>query len=322
MNKIYTFQKAFLFIALSVFACSAKAQTPTYLLKITNEQQTSPQDYLYDIFLLQTGSNPFELANTGIGIGFDTSILNGGDPTFTIVSPGSAYSELNAAQQPLNVGPGTGVSTGTRNVGGVNYRFMNVLPRPGPGVGNGTIITNIDSGCGHPGTRVGRFQLHNSIPFRAGSSCKHVFSTAIGSGSIPNTTVSAYVGGLATTITNTASNQSYAAGQVPPTCTQNILLNAATLVSENPFLSSGLNVYPNPALASGKLNVFFNFSVNKKYTLKVMDLLGKIMTEQTGIAQEEKNVHEVDLDGFEKGFYLLSVGSEGAKTETKRIVIQ
>jgi hypothetical protein len=232
MKKVIGFKRILLQLTLLI-SITAQAQIPSYLLKITNEFQTGPGDYEFDVFILHTGSETFELANIGFGIGFDTTILNGGTPTFSLVSAGPAYCDLNSSQQPNLLPPvGSGVSTATRNVGGVIYRFVNVAPRFNPGIGNGTIINIADSGCTHPGNRIGRFNLHNSVPFTANSTCKHVFSTAISAGGISNTVISAYVGGLAVSIGINANNQSYLAGQTPATCTQNIVLNPDNLPIE------------------------------------------------------------------------------------------
>jgi hypothetical protein len=119
---------------LLLVSIATQGQFPGYLLKITNEVQTGPEDYEFDVFILRTGSDPFELANVGFGIGFDTSILNGGTPLFTMVSATPSFSELNSSQQPILLPPvGSGVSTATRNMGGIIYRFVNVAPRFNPG---------------------------------------------------------------------------------------------------------------------------------------------------------------------------------------------
>jgi hypothetical protein len=236
MKTINRFPKIILLLVLLISAFTMRAQNPTYLYKITNEVAVSTQDYQFDVFLLRTGATTLEVANTNMAVGFDTSILNGGTPTFTIINTGgpgtvagspNTWSEMNLAQYPTTVTPaGTGVSTGTRNTGGIIYRFMNVSARTSPGSGNGTVISNIDGGCTHPGTRIGRFQLHNSIPFKCNVTAKHIFSTVLGGGGISNQVLSAYVNTVATSINVASSNQSWLAGQTPSTCTQNIILNA------------------------------------------------------------------------------------------------
>ena len=311
INMQTVIKKIIFFCALLVASVALQAQTPTYLLKITNEVQTGPQDYQFEVFLLQTGTNAFELANLGFGIGFDTSILNGGSPTFTIVSPGSTFSDLNTLQQPTTVAPaGTGVSTGTRNVGGVTYRFMNVMARVNPGVGNGTIINNVDGGCAYPGTRVGLFQLHNSSPFRVNSTCKHVWSTAIGGGTILNTVINAYVGGIAVIVNVASSNQSYMAGQTPATCTQNIVLNPATSVEENNF-SRDVSVYPNPS------NDQFTISgVQPGNRLEIYNMTGEKVCDLKLNDQKETFSHSLN-----PGIYFLTV-TDGKNMYRNKLIVQ
>jgi hypothetical protein len=160
-----------------------------------------------------------------MGLGYDISILNGGTLTASFVAN---QSQLNITQVP------TSINVGAVNylVSGVNYRYINVAAKANPGSGLGTIISNLNNGCSSIGTRIARIRIVNSVDFAAGSSCKHIFSTAVGSGKT-NTVVSAYVGGNPLAITTAASNFGYSTSG---TCTQNILFNvpsctAATLSS-------------------------------------------------------------------------------------------
>ena len=60
----------------------------------------------------------------------------------------------------------------------------------------------------------------------------------------------------------------------------------------------------------------------EKYTLKVVDLLGKVLISEANTAQEGANLREIDLSGIAKGMYLLSFEREGAENQTMRIVVQ
>lgn len=218
MNTKVTIRLLMLFMALFALRFGSSAQV-TYELKISNENLVNPTTYQFDVYLKQTGTNEFQLANVGFGVGLDVSVVAGGTLTFSIVS---GFSELNAAQTPATVTLGTAAQT--QVVGGKTYRYMNVNARTNPGAGAGTIISSTGS-CPANGTRVGRFQLVNTVPFAGGSQFNHVFSTAPGSGR-NNTVVSAYIGTTATVITNAASNFGW---NTANTCLQNIVLNGCAV---------------------------------------------------------------------------------------------
>ena len=199
----------------------ARAQNPTYELHITNETQPNDSTYEFDVYLLRTGATPFELASFQFGIGYDTSIANGGKILFKIVS---GSSQLAGAQSPTGVSAGTVASAS----GGIVYKYLNLAARSGPGAGNGTIISEVKTACTSPGTRVATFQvLDSGAKFRSGSTAKLIFSTNVGSGK-NNTIVTAYVNSINTTITNTASNLGYGGTS---TCYQNIPLNTCNLTA-------------------------------------------------------------------------------------------
>ena len=219
MNNFLPYLKSTLMGCMLCLSFVAKAQNPTYELHITNETQPNDSTYQFDVYLLRTGATPFELASFQFGIGYDTSITNGGKILFKIVSNSS---QLVGAQAPISVSAGTASSIS----GGVVYKYLNLAARSGPGSGNGTVISEVKTACTAPGTRVGTFQvLDSGAKFRSGSSAKLIFSTASGSGK-NNTIVNAYVNNINTTITNTASNLGYGG---TGTCYQNIAINTCNL---------------------------------------------------------------------------------------------
>lgn len=216
MNTISSvIKKALLLSVWVLIGWSAQAQTalPTYQLLVTNEVLTDSKNYQFDVFLLSTGNDSLELATVQFGLGFDNAITNGGTLTASIVG----NSELLPAQVAISVMFGSTVT----DIGGINYRFFNCAARAPQGWGFGTMISKVNGGCNHPGTRVGTFKLTNSVPFAASTHCNHVFSTSAGSGRT-NTLVNAYVGIVNTAITNTANHLGFNA---VTTCDQNILMN-------------------------------------------------------------------------------------------------
>ena len=205
------------FVALLMCAfLQTKAQSPSYELYITNQQQISRKIYQFDVYLLRTGSNPLELASMQFGIGFDSSIANGGTLSFSLVS---GSSQLVASQVPVAFSVGT--ATQTETIGGIVYRYLNQAARSGPGSGNGTVISAVKTSCSSPGTRIGTYRLTNTADFKTASTPKHIFSSAIGNGKT-STLVAAYIGGENTTISGT--NMGYTSSG---SCDQNISFNPA-----------------------------------------------------------------------------------------------
>lgn len=202
-----------LFFGQYIFA-QAQAQNPTYDIYVTNEKQIDSKTYQFDVYLLSTGTIPLEVANIQFGLGFDTSITNGGTLSFSYVT---GSSELNARQTPVNVtlSPINQVAM----IEGVAYRFANQLAKPGPGMGNATIISDKKSDCSAPGTRIGTYQLVNTVDFKTNSRCNHIFSSDIGSGRT-RTIINGYVNKMNVTAEGKKYNYN-----TENTCGKNIVLN-------------------------------------------------------------------------------------------------
>jgi hypothetical protein len=78
--------------------------------------------------------------------------------------------------------------------------------------------------------------------------------------------------------------------------------------------------YPNPT--SGKLNLAFTSVVpEKKYTVRIIDIPGKILLVQSGITQEGLNENVFDLSDKAKGIYFLNLEIEGVGTKTIKILV-
>lgn len=74
----------------------------------------------------------------------------------------------------------------------------------------------------------------------------------------------------------------------------------------------GLAVYPNPT--TSYLNVVLENSDIAAYTIKLSDLTGKIMTEQTYTAAQGLNTFRLDVQEMNVGTYLLTVSSPNGRT--------
>ena len=202
-----------LFIIVSI---SSKAQTPTYEMYITNQLQVDTKTYQFDVYVLNSGTPVLEMANIQLGIGFDTSITNGGTLSVALVS---GSSQLVASQVPQNIFIGGAYFT----VNGVVYRSINQTQRTGPGSGNGTIISKIKTSCTSPGTRIGTYRLTNTKDFKISSITKHIFNTVVGTQRVASA-MSCYVNGF-----NTIANGSFYNYNTNGTCDQNLVLNECSI---------------------------------------------------------------------------------------------
>ena len=170
-----------LLVCIMLMVSTVRAQSPSYKMSIANDILVSPSVYEFDWYVQRTGTTPFELASVQMGLGFDVSILNGGTATATLISGTSALS--NPSQTPTSIAIGSTTNT----VGGISYRYINVAPTLPPGAGNGSIISATGN-CQAPGTRIIRVRITNNVPFASGTSCNHIFSTAVSAG-IENTAI-------------------------------------------------------------------------------------------------------------------------------------
>lgn len=191
-----------------------KAQNPTYEMYVTNESQPDSKTYQFDVYLLSTGKNTLELANVQFGLGFDTSITNGGTLNFSYVK---GSSQLKSNQSPVNVS--ISKPSDVYIINDIPFRFVNQLARPGPGSGNASIISSIKNKCDSPGTRIGTYILKNTEEFKPNSTCKHIFSNVNGAGR-SRTIVNAYVEKMNTTIEGKLFSYN-----IKKTCNDDLILN-------------------------------------------------------------------------------------------------
>ncbi|MEI7503183.1 MAG: hypothetical protein WCJ61_07855, partial [Paludibacter sp.] len=186
MRHLFLKLGVLLFLLLSS-AATMLAQNPTYKCELRNDVQLDDKTFEFDIYLLQTGTIPFQLASAQLGIILNPSIINGGSITPTIVS---GSSELNSAQAPTN-------SYLSFNTAGSRTCFT-LNPKPYPGTGNGSIISSVGNGI-----RVGRFRIVKTKAFAAYPS-NLSWSWSSSTGLV--TVINAYVGTPYQNITVQASN--------------------------------------------------------------------------------------------------------------------
>jgi hypothetical protein len=141
-----TFLKLFLIILCFTLAGKVvMAQTQVEVI-IKNDAQVSPNIYEFDVYLVSTGSTPFEMSLHQYGLNYNSAIKNGGTLTASWVS---GTTEINPAQL-----------QNTLNTLSNPSQIRIASPQP-PGAGNGTQIPL------SPGKRVGRLRMTNSVAFAA-----------------------------------------------------------------------------------------------------------------------------------------------------------
>jgi len=82
---------------------------------------------------------------------------------------------------------------------------------------------------------------------------------------------------------------------------------------------SGVYAYPDPA--KGKATVVFNNRSGGKYTIRLLDMVGQMITEVTGDAHAGKNEYTLNFDRIARGVYIIEVQQQG-KSERTKIVLE
>ena len=78
-----------------------------------------------------------------------------------------------------------------------------------------------------------------------------------------------------------------------------------------------MTAYPNPA--HDQLNVLFTSSNDDDYSLRIMDMTGRLVVDQVKKAQEGDNVIKLNLN-LAKGLYMISLSSGDLSKQSKIIV--
>ena len=81
-----------------------------------------------------------------------------------------------------------------------------------------------------------------------------------------------------------------------------------------------IRAYPNPA--SDRLNINFNAKSIEQYSLRLYDVLGHTMISMKITSVEGDNNTELDLSGFAKGVYFLSVSNESSEFKRIELIVQ
>ena len=85
-------------------------------------------------------------------------------------------------------------------------------------------------------------------------------------------------------------------------------------------ISTALTAYPNPT--TGKITVTFNSDNEVKYSLKVIDVIGRMLIGENISAAKGFNSVEINLVHFSSGMYFISIQTEGEELQTLRIIVE
>jgi hypothetical protein len=220
MKQKFLMTKMFLFLLILLYIPESYSAIPTFNYILTNDTWDSHMVYEVDIIILSTDSTPIELSQITMGFAINNSALNGGTITASYV-PGS--SELTNTTQ-INTAFNTTTTTGT---GASALRIIKIVGKTPPGIGNGSLLSNVA-----PGTRIGRLRLTNTVdwaviqPNNFDMAAQTTYPTSI----------SAYVSGLNTNIT---SGSTFIKNLTSPL----LLIKPEIYLPENYELSQN---YPNP----------------------------------------------------------------------------
>jgi hypothetical protein len=122
------------------------------------------------------------------------------------------------------------------------------------------------------------------------------------------------------TITVTASN-SYCGSSATASKTVTVNLTCREAITESsPVTVESFNAYPNPT--SGKATITFNSSTSEKYSIRVVDMIGRTIITDISNAIEGYNMKEIDLQKASKGIYLVSIQSESGEVHTLRLIVE
>ena len=278
------------------------AQTPRYYLFLSNETQPAPNEYEFDVSIFRAGVIPLEMASIQFGLAFDTSILNGGTPSASIV-PGSSEFPSNFAPTTVSIGTNVYIDNGTF------YQYFNCAAVSASGTG--LLISEVSTGCNNPGVRVARFRLRNTVPFTVNSTCKHIWSESAGAGKT-NTIVNAYISGVNTNISAGVQVFSHLAYYSGGTCITNIHLNFSNDISSAIDGNGNWTLSPNPAY-NNLLIQPDEKNRAKEFSVSIFSASGELIKHMAFSVEKIS----LELGDIPSGFYFVKIKSDELVTLKK-----
>ena len=95
--------------------------------------------------------------------------------------------------------------------------------------------------------------------------------------------------------------------------------NGKALFNTSEVLSA-LSAYPNPT--NGITTVSFYSNQNARYSIKIVDIIGKTLISESVSAIEGYNEKEINLENVSKGLYFITIQSEGKDSQTLRLIVE
>lgn len=96
-----------------------------------------------------------------------------------------------------------------------------------------------------------------------------------------------------------------------------INISSATGISENNFVQN-LSIFPQPA--SEQLNISFNSNTSEQLNLKLFDITGKIILQQTFKSVSGQNHFNINTSDLENGIYMITLGNEQHSITNKILI--
>jgi uncharacterized repeat protein (TIGR03803 family) len=82
---------------------------------------------------------------------------------------------------------------------------------------------------------------------------------------------------------------------------------------------SKAEVFPNPA--HDHITVKFVSNGNEKYSVSLIDITGRMLLEESDITKEGVNLHQIDISGYPKGIYMMSI-QRGSHIQYLKIIAE
>ncbi len=91
-------------------------------------------------------------------------------------------------------------------------------------------------------------------------------------------------------------------------------------ISENNnTFSAGFSVYPNPTENCAAIS--FRTNAEEKYAVKVLDVFGRVVREESSRSVVGENTHQLNLSDVAKGVYTILL-QKGGKTTVSKLILK
>ena len=83
---------------------------------------------------------------------------------------------------------------------------------------------------------------------------------------------------------------------------------------------SSLTAFPNPT--TGLATISFTSTMDSKFSVNVLDVVGRVMLKENINAIEGYNMKDINLESVTKGLYFITVQAEGGEIKTLRLIVE